>query len=196
MYWPNRNRLPPNGSDGICASAQHTQQNPNSDHETGDAFDITHDPANGCDVDALFALIVERRDPRVKYLIRNARILRSYDKPGIRAWTWAPYTGSNPHKKHGHCSILPGARNDTTPWFANHQQENDMTPEQATQLAETWQRVKNLEAVANRDIDTLAPLIREVLNEVKNDGTGQGPGDVDPDVFVDALRDALVKGTK
>lgn len=105
-------------SDGICASAQHHQQNPTSDHETGEAFDVTHDPANGCDVDALFARVVARRDARVKYLIRNRRILRAYDKPGIPAWTWAPYTGPDPHVHHGHCSIVHAARNNTAPWFA------------------------------------------------------------------------------
>lgn len=111
--FPGRNTA----SDGICASPQHHQQNPNSDHETGDAWDLTHDPDHGCDVDLMFFRIVRRRDPRVKYLIRNRKILRSYDKPGIPAWTWSNYTGPNPHIKHGHCSILPGARHDTSPWF-------------------------------------------------------------------------------
>ncbi len=108
-------------SDGICASPQHHQQNPTSDHETGDAWDLTHDPDHGCDVDALFATIIARRDPRVKYLIRNGQMWRSYDKSGIPAWTPAPYNGPNPHKKHGHCSILPEARHDVSPWF-------DVTP--------------------------------------------------------------------
>lgn len=111
---PSRSTL----SDGICASPQHHQQNPTSDHETGDAVDLTHDPAHGCDVDALFARIIARRDPRVKYLIRSRRICRAYDKPGTPAWTWAPYTGPNPHDKHGHLSIYATARNDTSPWFA------------------------------------------------------------------------------
>lgn len=132
--FPNRSTA----SDGICASPKHHQQNPTSDHETGDAVDLTHDPAHGCDVDELFARIVASRDPRVKYLIRNKRMLRSYDKPGIPAWTWAPYTGSNPHDHHGHCSILPGARDDTWPWFIPQQappippQENDMPMVYAT----------------------------------------------------------------
>lgn len=112
--FPNRSIA----SDGICASPQHHQQNPTSDHETGEAFDLTHDPAHGCDVDELFARIIARRDPRVKYLIRNKRILRSYAKPGIPAWTWSPYTGSNPHIKHGHCSILPDARHKVDLWFS------------------------------------------------------------------------------
>ncbi len=105
-------------SDGCCASAAHHQQNPNSDHETGDAWDLTDDKTHGCDVDQLFARMIERRDPRIKYLIRNRHILRSYDKPGIPAWTWAQYTGPNPHEKHGHCSILPGTRHIVDPWFA------------------------------------------------------------------------------
>lgn len=126
--FPNRKRGA-GSSDGICASPQHTSQNPTSDHETGDAVDITHDPANGCDINVLFARIIQRRDPRVKYLIFNRRILRAYDKPGIPAWTWSPYTGSNPHTKHGHISIHANARNNTTPWFGlttPPQEEGDM----------------------------------------------------------------------
>ncbi len=111
---PNRSTA----SDGVCASPRHTQQSPNSDHERGEAWDLTDDKTNGCDVDQLFALIVARRDPRVKYLIRDRHILRSYDKPGIPAWTWATYTGPNPHIKHGHCSIVPEARHDVSPWFS------------------------------------------------------------------------------
>lgn len=108
--FPNRSKL----SDGVCPGPNHP---PTGDHPNGEAVDLTHDPGHGCDVDVLYARIVERRDPRVKYLIRNRRILRSYDKPGIPAWTWAPYTGDNPHDKHGHCSILPGARDNVSAWF-------------------------------------------------------------------------------
>lgn len=119
------NHIAPNrkdASDGICASPKHSQQNPTSDHEKGNAVDITHDPANGCDVDVLFDRIVRRRDKRVKYLIRSRRICRSYDKRHddgrfVPAWTWDTYTGSNPHDKHGHISIHDWARNDMSPWF-------------------------------------------------------------------------------
>ncbi len=106
-------------SDGICASAAHTQQNPTSDHETGDAWDLTDDKKNGCDVDQLFVSIIARRDKRVKYIIRSRHILRSYDKPGIPAWTWAIYSGPNPHEKHGHVSLLPGMRHVVDPWFTD-----------------------------------------------------------------------------
>lgn len=111
--WPNRSVA----SDGICASPRHTQQNPNSDHETGNAWDLTHDPAHGCDAHALVRAAVARHDKRIKYAISQGQIARSYDKPGIPAWTWAPYTGSNRHDKHAHVSIVASARDDISPWF-------------------------------------------------------------------------------
>lgn len=121
-------------SDGICASPKHTQQNPSSDHETGDAVDLTHSPQAGCDVDRLFYLIIQRRDRRVKYLIWRRRICRSYAKGDIPAWTWAPYSGSNPHEKHGHISIHKALRADTGPWFGHtttitEDEDMPLTPE-------------------------------------------------------------------
>lgn len=119
--WPYRSRA----SDGICASAQHHAQNPTSDHEPdtrgiAHAVDLTHDPAHGCDVDELLELIVARRDPRVKYLIRNRQIIRSYKTSPTHPapWTPQPYTGPNPHTKHLHISIWTEHENDTSPWFA------------------------------------------------------------------------------
>lgn len=160
-------------SDGICASAQHTRQNPTSDHETGDAYDLTHDPASGCDVDALFDLLVRRRDPRVKYLIRSRRILRSYDKPGIPAWTWAPYSGSNPHDKHGHCSILPNARHNVAAWFTPGppplSQEDDMTREEHDHLVyakDQAEAARYLAQVANDKLDKLAEAVAELARKV------------------------------
>lgn len=112
--WPNRRRT----SDGICSSPKHQQQNPNSDHDYGEAWDLSHDPANGCDCNTVVLRIVQRRDPRVKYVIWDRTIWRSYDKPGLPAWTPQRYTGSNPHTQHCHVSINRPARNDTAPWLA------------------------------------------------------------------------------
>lgn len=174
---PNRNRA----SDGICASPKHTQQNPTSDHEKGEAFDLTHDPANGCNVDLFFDWIVRRRDPRVKYLIRNGRILRSYDKPGVPAWTWDTYTGPNPHTKHGHCSIVPAARNDTRPWFtAAPTQEADLTNEEHTMLAQ-------IHAVIAKGY--IEQILQKVQSHVDDPDTGGGAGSVD----IDRLRDELAQ---
>ena len=108
--WPNRSKA----SDGICPSAAHTAANPNSDHERGEAFDLTNDPGNGVDCNKLAALLVARRDPRVKYIIWNNRIVGPGSKDG---WAWSGYTGKNPHTSHMHVSIVPSARNSDAPWW-------------------------------------------------------------------------------
>lgn len=118
--WPNRNKA----SDGTCASQAHSQQNPTSDHEPnirGEAmaFDLTDDPAHGVDTWALWDDIRQRRDPRVKYGICDRQMFSSYPSSGYPAWTWRPYSGSNPHSSHAHMSILDGHENDTSPWYGD-----------------------------------------------------------------------------
>lgn len=77
------------------------------------AYDVTHDPANGCDVQALADAIVESRDPRVSYMIHNRRIVNSHVDP----WVWRPYTTGDPHLGHLHVSALTGPlEDDTRPW--------------------------------------------------------------------------------
>lgn len=107
------NALAPNrstASDGWIGDDKHATRE--SDHnpwvKIGDlgivtALDITDDPGHGCDVDKIFARIIKDRDPRLKYMIRNGMILSSTIVP----WVWREYTGSNPHEKHGHLSVLP-----------------------------------------------------------------------------------------
>lgn len=101
---PERSRV----SDGIMGDTSH-QARP-SDHNTGMAVDITHDPAHGCDAGQLAALAIG--DPRAKYVIWARRIWsRQHALLG-----WRPYLGPNPHTHHVHISILPHARDDARPW--------------------------------------------------------------------------------
>ena len=94
-------------SDGLLPSRAHLSQSPNSDHNTGFAVDITHDPiAFNCT--PLFVKLQD--DPRVKYLIFKGKIWSK--EKGAR-----DYTGSNPHNKHIHISIKDNCGNDTSPWF-------------------------------------------------------------------------------
>jgi hypothetical protein len=95
-------------SDGLLPSAAHLVSNPNSDHNTGLAFDLTHDPKNG--IDAAECFIKWREDERVDYLIFNHKIWSK--AKGVRK-----YTGSNAHEKHIHCSIKKEHGEDTSPWF-------------------------------------------------------------------------------
>jgi len=98
-------------SDGLLPSVAHQKANPTSDHNTGLAVDLTHDPKNGVDCAVIFEKLKE--DERVQYLIFNKKIWnRKFAKSGNR-----PYRGSNPHVKHLHISIRPDKSNDTSPWF-------------------------------------------------------------------------------
>src|ERR1043165_990643 len=82
-------------SDGTFPSAEHLRQNPNSDHNTGHALDITNDPAHGVVAADLAEQLRQSRDHRIKYIISNRRI----SNPTIQDWAWRPYDGSNPHDK-------------------------------------------------------------------------------------------------
>lgn len=115
-------RIAPNrstASDGSIGDPAHAART--SDHNpdaSGDvlAVDITDDKAGGCDADALAHHLVANRDPRLKYVIWNSTIVKSY---GTTAWQPQPYTGANSHTTHTHISVLDtaAAKNDTSPWW-------------------------------------------------------------------------------
>jgi hypothetical protein len=104
---PNRKKT----SDGLLPSAAHLKQSPTSDHNTGYAVDLTHDPKHGIDCVDIFQKLKE--DKRVKYLIFKGKIWsKERANEGDRE-----YTGSNQHTKHLHISINEGMGRDTSPWF-------------------------------------------------------------------------------
>ena len=105
--WPKRNRK----SDGLLPSLAHQQQNPNSDHNTGLAADLTHDPANGVDCVDIYHRL--KADPRVAYLIHAGKIW-SADRANEGDRT---YMGPNKHPHHLHISIKPQFANDVRPWY-------------------------------------------------------------------------------
>lgn len=100
---PKRNKA----TDGLLPSKAHIKQNPNSDHNSGFACDLTHDPKNGIDCVEAYQKLQE--DPRVKYLIFQGRI-------------WSQEKGDRDfegyaHPHHLHISIKDTKGNDTSPWF-------------------------------------------------------------------------------
>lgn len=126
------NALAPSRSlrvDGTIGDVAHQAQSW-SDHNPDSAgvvraLDVTHDPAGGLDAGDLAAALADARDPRVKYLIWNRRVLRSYPKPSIPAWTWATYTGENPHTDHLHVSVVADDRAlDSRPWDLTHLEDS------------------------------------------------------------------------
>ncbi|MGX4643865.1 trypsin-like serine peptidase [Massilia sp. SYSU DXS3249] len=107
---PRRSRA----SDGTIGDARHRTRS--SDHnpwvEDGGlgvvtAIDITDDPGNGCSADKLARSLQAARDPRVKYVIWNRRIMNAGAIDGAAPWEWRSYGGVNPHKAHLHLSIKP-----------------------------------------------------------------------------------------
>lgn len=125
--FPNRSKA----SDGMLGDAAH--QTRDSDHNPWvkdgkvgvvTAVDITDGSAPGVPeiADFVAATLIKNRDPRVKYLIHEGLIYRSYDKTVdgklIKAWTPAKYTGPNAHVKHGHVSVkeLKSLYDSTAPW--------------------------------------------------------------------------------
>jgi hypothetical protein len=96
-------------SDGTIGDAAHaavaSDHNPNPPGVVC-AFDITHDPASGCDTYALADRLLANRHPDLKYLISNRRIAGAWTN-----WQWTPYSGTaDPHTNHVHVSV--GVGND------------------------------------------------------------------------------------
>jgi len=102
--WPSRDRE----NDGIIGDARHQKRK--SDHNLGNAVDITHDPASGCDGALIAAFAIE--DARVTYVIFNRRIYNRHRA----ADGWRAYHGENPHTHHCHISIDANKRDDVSPW--------------------------------------------------------------------------------
>lgn len=156
-------------SDGICASSAHHGQNPSSDHETGDAFDATHDPAHGFDsykaADWLRDRVLEGTETRVKYIISNRRIFN----PSVSK-AWRNYSGSNPHDHHVHVSLKGGphspasVRGDVRYWWDGFGGgEDDVTDEQDKMLRAVWKALYKKQG--DTDVEHLN-LIDDKLDEV------------------------------
>lgn len=181
--WPNRNRA----SDGICADARHPSSSDHADPDRDgfcEAFDLTHDPAGGCDAHALVRAAVARRDRRIKYAISNGRIWSA-----ARAGEgWRPYSGDNPHTRHAHVSTADAYRDDTSPWWseaaAPTPQEDDMLQSDRDTLNAIATEVGKL-AVVIRDpatgigVDADALVASVARLEAKVDRIAAGGVDLD-----------------
>lgn len=118
---PRRSRA----SDGTVGDAAHRTRK--SDHNPWvddggmgvvTAIDITDDPGNGCSAEKLARSLQAGRDPRVKYVIWNRRIMNAGAIDGAAPWEWRSYGGANPHRSHLHLSIRPdkGSYDSTAEW--------------------------------------------------------------------------------
>lgn len=110
--WPDRDRR----SDGSIGDTSHAART--SDHNPYDgwvhAIDLDENLTPTLDLAGFAEHLRTSRDPRVRYVIYEGRIFKSYS-----GWVWQPYSGSNAHTQHLHVSIqrTDQARIDLRPWF-------------------------------------------------------------------------------
>ncbi len=115
--WPNRDRT----SDGSIGDLAHASRS--SDHNPFEgwvhAVDLDEDIAPGTTLTGFVEHLRVSRDPRVRYVIYEGRIFKSYVSAAGPAWLWYRYDGPNAHEKHGHVSInrTAAARDDMRAWF-------------------------------------------------------------------------------
>lgn len=123
--WPNRSKV----SDGTIGDTAHSsrlsQHNPNSAGVVT-AFDITHDPKNGADMNKLKEQLI--KDSRTWYIIFNRRIWQN--------GKWTNYVGSNPHDKHLHISTKQDAKNydNSKDWNIGGKIEDMITVQEYNEL--------------------------------------------------------------
>jgi hypothetical protein len=109
--WPNRDKA----SDGWIGDPSHSSRasDHNPDWNAGGVVRALDVDKDGIDVDAVLAEVIG--DPRVWYVIWDSHIYsRTYN------WTKRAYSGSNPHDKHFHVSLVHSrdSENDTSEWLA------------------------------------------------------------------------------
>lgn len=123
VLWPKRSRK----CDGTVGDLAHSSRT--SDHNPDSrgvvlAFDLTHDPASGCDAHSLVRAAVAQRDRRIKYAISEGRIWSA----ARGAEGWRRYDGENRHDKHAHVSVNRRYENDTAPWWVAPKVRAHSTP--------------------------------------------------------------------
>lgn len=112
--FPNRDK----SSDGWIGDASHaagaSDHNPDANGVVK-ALDITNDPAHGLDANKFAKALAASKDPRISYIISNREICNSKVQP----WVWRKYSGSNPHDKHFHISVVsdPSLYDKTDAWI-------------------------------------------------------------------------------
>ncbi|MEU6267703.1 hypothetical protein [Saccharopolyspora shandongensis] len=206
--YPNRSKA----SDGGVGDAAHASRS--SDHNPWfgpaadglmlvTARDYTHDPASGMDIDRLTDELAASRDPRIKYIIANGYILDS--RPGNSPWRWVRYSGSNPHTKHFHLSVMDSVAlaDDPRPWnlpsFGGAPmppaQGDDLTPEQDAILRRIEYELLGPRGsngqIAGWRTDIGPRTVVAMLVDVVNKVYGPQPAPVDVGAVVEGLKPAI-----
>lgn len=156
-------------ADGSIGNAEHAART--SDHNPDDGWVTAGDVDDDNDstdlgVDLLRAHLVASKDPRVKYLIRNGTIWKSYPNRGLPAWAPQVYTGPNAHRHHLHVSVKneAAARNNTDPWWPTTDDDEEFDMDEAKLIEILDDR---LEASRNTQNFQLVDIIKGLLGGVE-----------------------------
>jgi hypothetical protein len=104
-----------------------------SDHNPNGAGVVTAVDVVGPVAKKVVDQIIKTRDPRLKYMIYQSRIMAG--PAGPAPWKWRSYGGSNPHNTHVHVSVgrgpsgrslNAGLYDDSKSWGLIQQEEDDM----------------------------------------------------------------------
>lgn len=116
--FPHRSKA----SDGWIGDAAHaarvSDHNPDQ-YDIVRAQDFTHDPDGGLSGHWLADALVRSRDKRIRYIIWNHKIYEPGDG-------WSAYTGTNPHTKHLHLSVVHTVLADSHTEWDLGKEEDDM----------------------------------------------------------------------
>lgn len=138
---PNRSKASDGSIGDPAHAARDSDHNPERTRDSSDgndpdyqvdARDFTHDPAYGADMGKIAEALRLSKDRRIQYVIFNRRIFSSYASGGVPAWTWRPYSGSDPHTGHMHISVVDNPNDVTTPWSIGDDMEQSDTLVQVT----------------------------------------------------------------
>lgn len=120
------------------------------------AGDIYHQPTRGVDAGKVIEALRASKDSRIKYLIWNRRIARSYGKivggKFYPAWSWAPYDGANPHTGHGHVSVnsAKSQYDNVRPWAITAPKPPPVTSTPPKQGVDDMPTIAEIEAASYR----------------------------------------------
>lgn len=182
----------PTGSDGTIGDAKHrARKSAHNPDELGvvRAWDVTGPVGH-----QLAEWLRERRDPRIYICISNGRIFSAYNHSGGPAWSWRPYSGSNPHETHAHIQVDDSKHlyDDDQPWGYHDQGDEDVVRrgDKGPHVAHFQHRLN----VAGYDAGTVdgsfGPGTEAAVNRLKKSGGLVENGIIDL-AAVDLLRERL-----
>lgn len=175
--YPNRSKV----SDGGIGDEAHQRQGSASDHNAWfadsnrvgvvTAYDFTHDPDHGLDIQRLADSLAQSRDSRIKYLIANGRIMIPFkvDWADDYGWHWQDYTGFDPHTSHLHVSVNTHNYDDSQLWNIGGEEMVENTMEYWSRWSRWHRQITGKEAKKDTfDKRAVGRTVTEAIDIISN----------------------------